>query len=440
MFPGRRPTADPGACGIGWEFRAQALRDDRASFGAVLSTERQLAELTRGVSDVVQLDELRQRLAEGRPLRVKTGFDPTRPDLHLGHTVLMRKMRQFQDLGHRVVFLVGDFTAMVGDPTGQNEMRPQLTRQQVMEAAQTYQEQAFKVLDPQRTEVRYNSEWLDEMPLSRLVELAAKRTVARTLERRDFHERLAAQRDIYLHELLYPLLQGYDSVALECDVELGGTDQLFNLMVGRDLMQRYGMRPQIVMTTPILEGIDARVSDGKVVGKKMSKSADNYVGLTEPPLEMMRKCMQIDDAVIWRFFELLSSRSRADIDELRHAGDPLRAKREFAQEVISLYHSEGDAGRAAQTFRSTYLADGVPEDVPEVEVAAGGDTLWIAKALSAAKLVSSTSEGRRLSGQGGVEVDGTRITDEQYQLARGGRYLLRVGSKKRRFAYVKVPP
>ena len=392
------------------------------------------------MADVVQLEDLRERLAEGRPLRVKTGFDPTRPDLHLGHTVLMRKMRQFQDLGHRVVFLVGDFTAMVGDPTGQNEMRPQLTRPEVMEAAQTYQDQAFKILDPERTEVRYNSEWLDELPLSRLVELAAKRTVARTLERRDFRERFEAQRDIYLHELLYPLLQGYDSVALECDVELGGTDQLFNLMVGRDLMQRYGLRPQIVMTTPILEGLDARMSDGKVVGKKMSKSADNYVGLTEPPLEMMRKCMQIDDQVIWRFFDLLSVRSRAEIDELRQAGDPLRAKREFAQEVISQYHGADEATRAAQAFRATYLGDGIPDDVLEIEVPATGETLWIAKALSAAQLVSSTSEGRRLTAQGGVEVDGNRITDEQYQLARGQRYLLRVGSKKRRFAYVKVPP
>jgi tyrosyl-tRNA synthetase len=251
---------------------------------------------------------------------------------------------------------------------------------------------------------------------------------------------MEAQRDIYLHELLYPLLQGYDSVALECDVELGGTDQLFNLMVGRDLMQRYRLRPQIVMTTPILEGIDARVRDGKVVGKKMSKSADNYIGLTEPPLEMMRKCMQIDDGGIWRFFELLSSRSRSEIEELRQAGDPLRAKREFAQEIIGCYHSTKDAAGAAETFAATYLADGVPDDIPEVEIAAPGNTLWIAKALSAAKLVSSTSEGRRLTSQGGVEVDGRRVTDEQHQLERGGRYLLRVGSKKRRFAYVKVPP
>jgi len=406
----------------------------------VPSVDKQLEELTRGVADLYRLDELKERLGEGRPLRIKTGFDPTRPDLHLGHTVLMRKMRTFQDLGHHVVFLVGDFTAMVGDPTGQNELRPRLTREQVAEASETYKEQAFKVLNRERTEVRYNSEWLDDLPLSRLIELAAKRTVARTLERRDFHARLEGQKDIYLHELLYPLLQGYDSVVLECDVEIGGTDQLFNLMVGRDLMQRYGLKPQIVMTTPILEGIDAKIEDGQVVGKKMSKSADNYVGLTDPPLEMMRKCMQIDDAVVWRFFELLSARSAAEVKALRLAGDPLRAKALFAREMITHFHSSDAADQADETFRASYLSDGVPEDIPEVVVATEGDTLWLPKALSAAELVPSTSEGRRLTSQGGVEVDGTRVTDANYQLARGGRYLVRVGSKKRRFCHIKVPP
>ena len=406
----------------------------------MLPPDRQLAELTRGIADLHRLDELRERLAEGRPLRIKTGFDPTRPDLHLGHTVLMRKMRQFQDLGHQVVFLVGDFTALVGDPTGQNEMRPRLTRDEVLAAAHSYQEQAFKVLDSERTEVRYNSEWLGKLTLSELIELLAKRTVARTLERRDFSERMASQRDIYLHELLYPLLQGYDSVVLECDVELGGTDQLFNLMVGRDLMQRYGQRPQIVMTTPILEGIDARVENGQIVGKKMSKSADNYIGLNEAPLEMMRKCMQIDDTVVWRFFELLSSRTGDQTEELRAGGDPLRAKAEFAREIISRYHDPAAAEQAAEAFRATYLARGVPDDLEVVEVPADGATLWIAKALKAANLVASTSEGRRLSQQGGVEVDGQRITDPQYQLKAGATYVVRVGSKKRRFGRVKVLP
>lgn len=403
------------------------------------SPEQQLAELTRGVVDLHQRAELAERLQSGRPLVVKAGFDPTRPDLHLGHTVLMRKMRQFQDFGHRVVFLIGDFTAMVGDPTGQNEMRPRLTRADVLEAAKTYQDQAFKVLDRDRTEVRYNSEWLAELKLDQLIELAAKRTVARTLERRDFRERMETHRDIYIHEMLYPLLQGYDSVVLEADVELGGTDQLFNLLVGRDLMQRYGQAPQIVMTTPILEGIDARLEDGQVVGKKMSKSADNYVGLTDPPLEMFRKCMQIDDAVIWRFYELLSALGQEEIAELRAANEPLRAKSRFSFEMVERFHGVEAARSAEQTFRATYLGDGVPEVVPEVEIPTEGPSLLLAKALSAARLVPSTSEGRRLITQGGVEVDGERVTDGQHQLSRGTSYLVRVGSKRRRFCRIRVP-
>jgi tyrosyl-tRNA synthetase len=402
----------------------------------VASVDEQLAELTRGVVELHQLPELRERLASGRPLKVKAGFDPTRPDLHLGHTVLMQKMRQFQDFGHEVIFLIGDTTAMVGDPTGQNEMRPRLTSEEVRDAAKTYTEQAFQILDRERTVVRYNSEWLASMSLEKMIELAARRTLARTLERRDFKERYEAQKDI--HELFYPLLQGYDSVALEADVELGGTDQLFNLMVGRDLMQRYGQKPQIVMTTPILEGIDARIEDGRIVGKKMSKSADNYIGLTEAPLEMYRKCMQIGDDVIWRFYELLSAKNAQEIAGLRQAGDPLSAKRAFAAEVVTRFHGQEATQDAARTFAGTYLSHGVPDDTPEVEVAAAGDTLWLAKALSAAKLVASTSEGKRLIVQGGVEVDGQRVQDGQHQLDRGGRYLVRVGSKKRRFCYVKV--
>ena len=402
------------------------------------SPDEQLALLARGVVDFYQPDDLLERLRAGRRLRVKTGFDPTRPDLHLGHTVLMRKMRQFQELGHHVIFLIGDFTAMVGDPTGQNEMRPRLTRDQVLAAAKTYTDQAFKVLDEAETEVRYNSEWLGKLGLEDVVSLAAKRTIARTMERRDFKERFESQRDIYVHEFLYPLLQAYDSVALEADVELGGTDQLFNLMVGRDLMPRYDKPSQIVMTTPILEGIDARIEDGRVVGKKMSKSADNYVGLTDPPDEMFRKCMQIHDDVIWRFFELLSSSSNERIAELKGAGDPLRAKSEFAMEVVERFHDRDAARAAAGTFRATYLGHGVPDDTPELTLSTEGDALLLAKALSSAKLVKSTSEGRRLIEQGGVEVDGERVRDGQHRLARGGRYLIRVGSKKRRFCYVSV--
>lgn len=400
--------------------------------------EEQVGLLTRGIVELHDLADLKERLALGRPLRIKAGFDPTRPDLHLGHTVLMEKMRQFQACGHHVIFLVGDFTAMLGDPTGQNEQRPRLTRHQVLEAAETYTAQAFRVLDRERTEVRYNSEWLAKLDLGEVIGLCAKRTVARTLERRDFRERLDARRDVYLHELLYPLLQGYDSVALEADVELGGTDQLFNLLVGRDLMKAHGQRPQIVMTTPILEGLDARIEEGRVVGKKMSKSADNYVGISEPPLEMFRKLMQVDDSVVWRFFELLSARSGADIDALRSAGDPLAAKRALAEELVTRFHDRAAMEHARGEFAASYLGHEVPDEVEERSVSAPGGEILLSKALSAAGLVASTSEGRRLIEQGGVEVDQVRVTDPKHALAVGAAHLVRVGSKKRRFCKISV--
>jgi tyrosyl-tRNA synthetase len=403
-----------------------------------------MAILMRGIVDVAQADDLERRLASGKPLRVKAGFDPTRPDLHLGHTVLMQKMRQFQELGHTVIFLIGDYTAMVGDPTGQNELRPRLTQREVMEAAVTYQEQAFKVLDRSKTELRYNGEWLSRFSPIEFIELAAKMTVARVLERDDFGKRFASRRPIYLHEFLYPLLQAYDSVALECDVELGGSDQLFNLMVGRDLMPRYGKAAQIVMTVPLLEGTDARVENGLITGAKMSKSKDNYIGITEEPIVIFRKTMQIDDAVIWRYFELLSSRSADDIAALKGeviAGrSPLEIKALFATEIIGRFHSAEAAIEAQREFQSTYQSHGVPEHVPEFRLTTDGETLWIAKALSLAGLVKTSSEGRRLVEQGGVEVDGERITDPQYQLPVGGPYLLRAGSKNRRFARVAVAP
>ena len=409
-----------------------------------MTPREQLAILTRGIVDLVQADDLEKRLSTGRPLRVKAGFDPTRPDLHLGHTVLMQKMRQFQDLGHAVIFLVGDYTAMVGDPTGQNEERPRLTHHEVMEAALTYQEQAFKILDRTKTELRYNSEWLSKLSSLAFIELAAKMTVARVLERDDFGKRFTSRRPIHLHEFLYPLLQGYDSVALECDIELGGSDQLFNLMVGRDLMPRYGKTAQIVMTLPLLEGTDARVENGQIVGAKMSKSKDNYIGITEEPIVMFRKAMQIDDAVIWRYFELLSSRSADDIAELKSqviAGrSPLEMKALFATEIIGRFHSAEAAIEAQREFEATYRGRGVPEQVPEVRVKTQGDTLWIAKALSQAGLVKTTSEGKRLVEQGGVEVDGQRISDPQFQLETGRSYLIRAGSKNRRFANVVVEP
>ena len=404
----------------------------------MIDVETQVRELSRGTVEIHSLDELRRRIATGRPLRVKTGFDPTRPDLHLGHTVLLNKMRQFQDFGHEVIFIIGDFTAMLGDPTGQNEARPKLTRDQVMAAAETYQEQAFMILDRERTIVRYNSEWLSRLSLEQVLELAAKRTLARTLERRDFRERFESQRDVYLHEFFYPLLQGYDSVELKADIELGGTDQLFNLMVGRDLQQRYGQTPQMVLTVPILEGLDAKFVDGQVVGKKMSKSADNYIGVKEPPLDQYRKCMQIDDTVIWRFYELLSKLSQSEIDELRQSKNPLEAKSIFAREIVERFHSAEAAVAAEREFRAAYLADGLPDDIPELTFPAEGEGLFLPKALSLSGLVKSASDGRRMVQQGGVEVDSQRITDERYALTRGGRYLLKVGSKNRKFCYVTV--
>ncbi len=410
--------------------------------------DEQMATVTRGVVDLVVRGELEARLREshtsGKPLRVKAGFDPTRPDLHLGHAVLLQKMRQFQDLGHTAILLVGEFTAMVGDPTGQNDLRPRLSRDDVRAAAKTYTEQAFKILDPARTELRSNAEWIDKLTPGEMVELMAKMTVSRMLERNDFGQRFADEKPIYQHEFLYPLLQGYDSVALDCDIELGGTDQLFNLLVGRDLMPKYGLRPQMVMTTPILEGTDAKLVNGKVAGKKMSKSADNYIGLMEEPLSMHRKIMQIDDDVIFRYFELLSARTNAELAALkeeRAAGkSPMVIKALFAREIITRFHDEAKATEAAAEFARVYSGDAIPEDVAEHTLACEGPTLWIAKALSEAKLVSSTSDGKRMVEQGGVEVDQVRVTDAKLGLERGKRYLLRVGSKNRKFAYVTIKP
>jgi tyrosyl-tRNA synthetase len=405
-----------------------------------------MAVLTRGVVDLHVKSELERRLEEsrtsGKPLRVKAGFDPTRPDLHIGHAVLLAKMRQFQELGHDVVLLVGEFTAMVGDPTGKSDARPRLSRADVATAAKTYTDQAFRILDRERTEVRSNSSWLDTLSPTDIVELMAKMTVSRMLERNDFAKRFAEQRPIYQHEFLYPLLQGYDSVALNSDIELGGTDQLFNLLVGRDLMSKYGQVPQMVMTTPLLEGIDAKIENGVVVGAKMSKSSDNYIGLTEPALEMHRKVMQVDDEVIFRYFELLSAKSNAEILALKAekaAGrHPKEIKAIFASELITRFHDEAAARTAAAAFDKIYAGDAIPDHVEEHSVTTDGPTLWIAKALSSANLVKSTGEGKRLVEQGGVEVDQVRVTDGNFQLQRGQRYLLRVGSKNRKFAYVRV--
>ncbi len=407
----------------------------------------QMALLERGVVDFHVRAELEQRLEQsrrsGKPLRVKAGFDPTRPDLHVGHTVLLQKMRQFQDLGHIAIFLIGDFTAMVGDPTGQNDSRPRLTRDEVNRSAETYLVQAFKVLDRDKVELRRNSEWLDGMTMVDAVELMAKTTVSRMLERKDFAARFAEQRPIHQHEFLYPLLQGYDSVALECDVELGGTDQLFNLLVGRDLMGKYGKRPQIVMTTPLLEGTDARIEDRRIVGKKMSKSADNYIGVQEPPESMYRKAMQVGDDVVFRFFELLSRRSNEELAALKEdrasGRNPREIKALLARELVERFHGAAAAEHAALEFERVYSNDAVPEDVPVFEVTpTPGGVAELGWALKQAGLAPSTSEARRLVEQGGVEVDGVRITDPRHALERGKEYLVRAGSKNRRFARIRV--
>lgn len=408
------------------------------------SARAALAELERGIVDLVSRDELLTRLDEGRPLRVKAGFDPTRPDLHLGHVVLMNKLRQFQELGHTVVFIVGDFTAQVGDPTGRNKARPPITREEVLEGAKTYAEQAFKVLSHERVEVRYNSEWLEKFTPAEFVKLAAKRTVARTMERRDFKERFNEQKDIYLHEFLYPLLQGYDSVAVDADIELGGTDQLFNLNVGRDLMTAYGKRAQMVMTTPLLEGLDAKWVDGKAVGDKMSKSADNYVGVSESALDQFKKLMLVNDGVIWRYYELLSAMKNAEIAELRRATEanelaPREAQRRFAREIVTRFH-DADAAKLAETQYEHNRAGGFPSDAPVFSIAADATkgTLWIAKAMSEAKLAPSSSAAKNLVKNGGVTVNGERVREEQHQLARGATYEIVVGGKDKKYARVTV--
>ena len=414
----------------------------------MIPVEKQMEVLCRGIVDLHVRAELEERLAAGRPLKVKAGFDPTRPDLHLGHTVLMQKMRQFQDFGHTVIFVVGDFTAMVGDPTGQNESRPRLTRDEVMRAAATYQEQAFKVLDRDRTVVRYNSEWLEKLGAVGMIELGAKYTVARMLERDDFSKRFEEKRPIHVHEFLYPLLQAYDSVALDCDIELGGTDQLFNLLVGRDLMPRYGLRGQMVMTTPILEGTDARVVDGKITGKKMSKSADNYIGINEPPFEMLQKVMLVDDLVIWRYLDLLSAKSNEEIAQLKAdaaAGKTgiIAVKEAFAVEIVTRFWSAKDADEALARRRSV-AKGGLPDDIPEAAVNAGErPRIRLANAMKDTGLAPSTTEAMRLIKGGAVYVGEDALPegatkDEKFELEKGKRYLLRVGSKNRKFLYIKV--
>jgi tyrosyl-tRNA synthetase len=386
----------------------------------------QLAELRRGTEDVLLEKELEERLESGRPLRIKAGFDPTAPDLHLGHTVLINKMRQFQAFGHDVIFLIGDFTGMIGDPTGKTATRPPLTPEEIAENARTYEAQIFKILDPERTRVDFNSRWMGKMNAADLIQLAAKHTVARMLERDDFSRRYAEGRPIAIHEFLYPLVQGYDSVALEADVELGGTDQKFNLLVGRQLQQAWGQPPQVVMTVPLLEGLDGV--------QKMSKSLGNYVGINEPPAAMYGKLMSIADTLMWRYFELLSFRPLGEIAALKQdvaAGrNPMEVKFELAHELTARFHGEDGAVAGRRDFDQRIRAGGMPEDVERRLIAIEGAEIGLAAALTAAGLTASNSEAFREIRQRAVRVDGARVEDQRMTLKAGGRYVLAVGKRR----------
>jgi len=392
----------------------------------------QIAELSRGTDEVLPEDGLEAKLKQGRPLIIKAGFDPTAPDLHIGHTVLINKMRQFQQLGHDVVFLIGDFTGMIGDPSGKNATRPPLSMDQIKANAETYEAQIFKILDEDKTRVEFNSTWMGDMDAAGLIKLAARHTVARMLERDDFNKRYKSGQSISIHEFLYPLVQGYDSVALKADVELGGTDQKFNLLVGRQLQQDYGQEPQIVMTTPLLEGLDGV--------QKMSKSLDNYIGITEAPGEMFGKIMSISDDLMWRYFEVLSFRSLDDIAGLKTAVaggmNPRDAKFELGVEIVARFHDDAAAEAAKQEFISRFQQGAMPDDIPEKSLASQEGQLGLAHLLKGADLVSSTSEAFRMIKQGAVRIDGERIEDRSLQIKAGSTHIYQVG--KRKFARVTL--
>jgi tyrosyl-tRNA synthetase len=396
----------------------------------------QMEIIRRGAVEILVEKELEEKLESavknGKPLRIKAGFDPTAPDLHIGHTVLIQKLKQFQDLGHEVCFLIGDFTGMIGDPTGKNETRKALTREQVMQNAQTYKEQVFKILDPEKTRVVFNSEWMGPMSAADLISLAARYTVARMLERDDFHKRYTGQQPISIHEFLYPLVQGYDSVALEADVELGGTDQKFNLLVGRELQKQYGQKPQSVLTMPLLEGLDGV--------QKMSKSLNNYIGITDLPKEIFGKVMSISDELMVRYYELLSD---VDLDGLQLVRDgvegkpggrhPMEAKKALARELIARFHSAADAEQAEQAFVQQFKQKEVPDDIPEVRIESS-DPIWICRLMNDVGLVASNGEARRLIKQGGVKLNGERIDNADMEVEAAGEIILQAG--KRRFARI----
>ncbi len=394
--------------------------------------EQVLATLLRGIDEVLVEHELVKKLQEGRPLRIKAGFDPTAPDLHLGHTVLINKLKQFQDLGHEVLFLIGDFTGMIGDPTGKNVTRKPLTREQVLENAKTYQEQIFKILDPAKTQVMFNSTWMNAMSPADLIQLAAKHTVARMLERDDFNKRFKGGQPIAIHEFLYPLIQGYDSVAMKADVELGGTDQKFNLLVGRQLQEVFGQKPQVVITMPILEGLDGV--------QKMSKSLNNYIGIADPAYDMFGKLMSISDDLMWRYFELLSFRPMTEINAWRldceNGANPRNYKVKLAQEIIERFHDAAAAEKALENFEARFQRGAIPDEMDELTLSTENTGYSIANLLKDAGLASSTSEAIRMINQGAVKIDGEKVTDTKLEVPVETENVFQVG--KRKFARVKI--
>ena len=392
----------------------------------------ELAQIKRGADEILVEAELVERLKTGKPLRVKAGFDPTAPDLHLGHTVLINKLRQFQDLGHEVLFLIGDFTGMIGDPTGKNVTRKPLTRDDVLANAATYEHQIYKILDPEKTTVMFNSQWMGAMSAADLIQVAAKHTVARMLERDDFQKRYSSNQPIAIHEFLYPLIQGYDSVAMKADVELGGTDQKFNLLVGRELQKHYGQKRQVILTMPILEGLDGV--------QKMSKSLNNYIGISEPPDEMFGKLMSISDELMWRYFELLSFRPMGEIEQFRQdiieGVNPRDIKFKLGQEIVARFHDPAAAEAAQANFIARFQKGAMPDEMPELTLNGKEGELGIASLLKAAALVSSTSDAFRMIKQGAVRIDGERISDKRLAIRSGNTHVFQVG--KRRFARVTV--
>jgi tyrosyl-tRNA synthetase len=391
-----------------------------------MDIKEQLEITKRGCSELLIETEFVEKLGLRRPLRVKAGFDPTAPDLHLGHTVLINKLRQLQDLGHHIIFLIGDFTGMIGDPTGKNATRPPLTREQIEENAKTYQAQVFKILDPEKTEVAFNSTWMDKLTSVDMIKLAAKYNVARMLERDDFGKRYKSGQQIAIHEFLYPLVQGYDSVALKADLELGGTDQKFNLLVGRELQKDYGQPSQCILTMPLLEGLDGV--------NKMSKSLGNYVGITESPEQIFGKLMSVSDELMWRYIELLSFESLATIrkwkEEVGAGRNPRDIKVTFAQEIVARFHDRTAAVKALADFEARFKQGEIPEDIPEVTLSAGGEAMPIVQILKQAGLTASTSEAMRTIEQGGVKLDGQKVSDKALKLEGRGPFVIQVGKRK----------